>query len=189
MKPIKIANIDLFEHDSQEKILGEARRHPIGIVMIVISALVITAVLALMVGVVEKNQDQFLDGVGLSQSIDLTSIVGVALFVVVLLVVIGSAMAIYVYRKNYIVLTDQKIVFIHTFSIFRRKISQLSIGDVQDLSVAQSTVLSRIFRYGTIFVETAGEQKNIMMKYIADPFEATKTITDAHEENMKLYGN
>lgn len=189
MRPIKRANMNLFEHDPEEVIIGEAIRHGIGIVLIVLSSLFVILVINFFTYFMIDNEDTFTSNVGIENSLNLSGLLGIAMSIVSTLVVIGTAMAIYVYNRNYIVLTDQKIVLVTTFSIIGRKVSQLSIGDVQDISVQQSSLLSRIFKFGTVFVETSGEQANIQMTYTKHPFEVSKAIVDSHESNMKKYGN
>ncbi|MCA9344118.1 PH domain-containing protein, partial [Candidatus Saccharibacteria bacterium] len=72
---------------------------------------------------------------------------------------------------------------------FNRKISQLSIGDVQDVTVTQKGVLAHLFNYGTLVIETAGEQQNYLFTYIPDPYKHSKLIVGAHEKNLVQYGN
>lgn len=189
MKPIKQADIRLFEHDEAEKIIGEARRHWIGIGFILLGAGVLTLLLLAAQVVFQSNEDQVANTVGFDIPFNLTGILGILLTGVFILVIIGTMMAIYVYKHNYLVLTDQKLVVVRSYSVVRRKVSQLSIGDIQDISVNQGTLLSRIFKYGTILIETSGEQANLRMSLISHPFDVSKAIVESHENNLKLYGN
>ncbi len=189
MKPIKVANSKLFEHDGNEHIIGEARRHFVGILMIIGSSALISFFLLLLLAVVEKNQDSFQASLGIEPPMNITGLLGLVVAGMLVLVFAGMALGIYIYRHNYIVLTDQKLVIVHSYSVIRRRVSQLSIGDIQDISVAQNTLMSRIFKYGTVLIETSGEQANLHMNMISNPFEVSKAIVDAHENNLKLYGN
>lgn len=189
MKPIKQADTRLFEHDKAEKIIGEARRHWIGIGFILMGASVLALLLLALMIVFKNNEDLLSDTIGVDIPYNLVGLLGLLLTGVLVLVIIGTVMAIYVYRHNYLVLTDQKLVVVRSFSVVRRKVSQLSIGDIQDISVSQNTLLSRIFKFGTILVETSGEQANLRMNFICDPFAVSKAIVESHENNMKLYGN
>lgn len=189
MKPIKQADIRLFEHDEAEKIIGEARRHWVGEWFILMGAGVLTLLLVGMLVVFQNNEDTLNDTVGVDVPFNITGLLGLLFTGVFVLVMVGAVMAIYVYRHNYLVLTDQKLVIVRSFSVVRRKVSQLSIGDIQDISVDQTTVMSRIFKYGTLLIETSGEQANLRMTYISNPFEVSKSVVESHENNMKLYGN
>ncbi len=188
MRPIKRANLNLFEHEGDEVIIGEAYRHKVGIVFIFVSAGIMILLLTALVAIVGKNQSSFTDSLQLEQA-SITGVLAVFLLVAALIIVAGAFMASYIYKQNYLVLTDQKLVLVHTLNIVRRKISQLSIGDIQDISVEQKTLGSRVFRYGTIVIETAGEQANLRMTLIAKPFDVNRAIVQSHEANMKKYGN
>ena len=105
------------------------------------------------------------------------------------LVLVGGYIAAWVYMRSSIILTSEKIVQLIQRNIFDRKVSQLSIGDVQDVTVIQKGILSRIFKYGTLIVETAGEQANYTFNYVPFPYECSKEIVGAHERSLQLYGN
>ncbi len=189
MKPIKQADMKLFEHDDNETIIGEARRHFVGVVFILSSAAILLLLLAGMLVVFQSNEDSLSKAIGIDIQFNLTGILGLLFAGVMLIILIGAVMAIYVYTHNYLVLTDQKLVVVHSYSVINRKVSQLSIGDIQDISVDQNTLLSRLFKYGTILIETSGEQTNLHMAFISSPFDVSKAVVESHENNMKQYGN
>lgn len=189
MEPIKRANLNLFEHDAEEEILGEIPRHPIGLYFIAFNALVLILIIlvALFYGI--RHQEQLMDMVGITAQVDIGRWLTITAVTLVILIVAGAFMAAYVYEGNYIVITDQKLVFVNQKNIIARRISQLSIGDVQDVTVDQLTLLSRIFHYGTINIETAGEQAHFVVPFARDPHTAGKAIVEAHEKNLHKYGN
>jgi hypothetical protein len=189
MHPLKRADLNLFEHDAEEEILGEIPRHPIGLFFIFFTTLfLILAILAaLFYGI--RHQTQLLDVMGVTTTLDIGRWLTIGAVTLVFLILVGAFMAAYVYDANYIVVTDQKLVFVNQKTIFARRISQLSIGDVQDVTVDQLTILSRIFRYGTLNIETAGEQAHFVVPYTSQPHVAGKAIVEAHEKNLHKYGN
>jgi uncharacterized membrane protein YdbT with pleckstrin-like domain len=189
MRPVREANLKLFEHDKNEKLIGEVPRHPIGLFLIVLSGLflIIVFLIGLFYGILYQTEVQ--DSVGLDQTYDVSGWIVGLVSVMILLVFVGTIIAAYVYHNNYLILTDQKLVLIYTINLFSRQVSQLSIGDVQDVTIDQTSIMSRVFKYGRIRIETAGEQANFTFLYAVDPFESGKSIVQAHEENLKLYGN
>lgn len=102
---------------------------------------------------------------------------------------IGTAIGAYLYQANVVIVTSEKIAQLLYTTLFDRKISQLSIGDVQDVSVQQKGIFARIFNYGTLVVETAGEQNNYVFTFTPQPYETAKAIVGSHEENLKAFGN
>lgn len=189
MQPVKKANINLFEKDDKERLIGEIHRHPVGVWLIMFNAIFLC--LALLAGLyfALRHQGSAVESAGLNTDTDFSGIIITLVVSLMIMVVIGSLIAAYVYTHNFLVLTDQKLVLIFQRTVFARKVSQLSIGDVQDVTVDQPGFLSRFFRYGTIKIETAGEMANFSFYYAPEPYEAAKVIVQAHEENLQLYGN
>lgn len=189
MREIQSADLTLFEHDPHEKLIGEIPRHPIGYVFIIFNAVLTIAAILVGLFFAIRYQDSIAGSIIPGQTISIDSIATMVAMILVILVVLVAALGMYIYRGNYIVLTDQKLVLITMKNIIARKVSQLSIGDVQDVTIDQNTLFSRIFHYGTINIETAGEQANFSFPYAQNPHECSKAIVDAHENNLKLYGN
>lgn len=189
MQSLKITDKNLFEHDEDEKIIGEVRRHPVGIYTRAIGAALIIAIL---IGFSSALSSFDISGDPLSAfnpDKSLTDYLPWVVTIISLLIGLGTLASIYVYRGNYLVLTDQKLVFVRAHSLFSRSVSQLSIGDVQDATIEQKTLFSRLFDFGTVKIETAGELENFNFHYAKNPVFTAKCIVDAHEENLKLYGN
>lgn len=189
MKPVRPDHLNLFEHDDDETLLGEAGRHPVGLILIFVNGtIVMLVVLALLyLGIV--NQDLFFDGFNQTDEFDASAPLTIVAGLLAVLFTLGTFMAAYVYINNYIILTSRKVVLISSRNIFARQVSQLSIGDVQDVTIVQNSFFSRFFKYGTVNIETAGEQANFSFAYAAKPFDTAKAIVDAHEKNLELYGN
>lgn len=91
-------------------------------------------------------------------------------FIALVLTLIGTLIGVFLYRSNVIYVTSEKIAQVLYTSLFNRKISQLSIGDVQDVTVTQKGILAHIFNYGVLVIETAGEQQNYTFTFVPDPY-------------------
>jgi len=178
----------LIELDEDEKLLFEVRKHWFGLFQIYFVGTFITAMmLAIAMGAAALTPEtEFGTGT------DFTAVrmpVILICFLLALLSTIITAIAAYLYRSNVVLITTEKVVQVLNPSLFNRKISQLSIGDVQDVSVHQKGIFPHAFNYGTVVIETAGEQQNYTFTYTPAPYDASKIIVGAHEENLKLYGN
>ncbi len=179
---------DMIEFDENEQLIWEIRKHPFGLFIIYFSGAAISALIFtfLVLGPVLFTRD-FL-GLG----IDLGTLRPIAIGVGFLLTIgglVGTAIGAYLYQANIVLVTSEKIAQLLYTSLFDRKISQLSIGDVQDVSVQQKGIFARIFNYGTLVIETAGEQNNYIFTYTPRPYETSKAIVNSHEENLKAFGN
>ena len=93
------------------------------------------------------------------------------------------------FTNNVIYVTSEKLAQVLYITLFNRKISQLSIGDVQDVTVTQKGILAHMFNFGTLVIETAGEQQNYTFTYIPDPYKHSKLIVGSHERNLVEFGN
>lgn len=192
MKPEQLSSraqgfFKLIEFDAEEKLIGEIKKHPFGLFIIYFSGTFITAMLVIALIIVPISlQSSDFAGIGFASLQPVMAVVGLML---TLLSVIITMIAAYLYEHNVVLITNEKLTQMLYLSIFNRKISQLSIGDVQDVTVTQIGIFARMFNYGTLLVETAGEQANYNFTYTPRPYETAKLIVAAHEENLKQYGN
>ncbi len=193
MEPTSLSSVGqklfkLIEFDDDEKLIREIRKHPLGLFLIYLTGLFIAAVLT----VVFFGATFILDNDSLNTSVQGSSLRTPIILlgtILILLSLLLTFLGAYIYQSNVVLVTSEKITQVVYRTIFDRKISQLSIGDVQDVTVNQVGILARIFDYGTLVVETAGEQQNYTFSYVPKPYDASKSIVHAHEENLKLYGN
>lgn len=178
----------MIEFDNDEKLLGEIKKHPFGFFVIVITGGLIT--LALLVALVVMPFAIKSDPIG--TGIDVASIRAILMLVGLLLIsltIVMTIIAAYLYVGNIIIITNEKITQHLYLTIFNRKISQLSVGNVEDVTVTQVGIFARVFNYGTLVIETAGEQQNYTFTYTPHPYESAKLIVGAHEQSIKNFGN
>lgn len=178
----------LIEFDADERLIWEVRKHPVGLFIIYASGTIIALLMFVIfvVGGVSAGEN-FLDlGIDISGYRAVLILIGLVLAILAIGV---TAIAGYLYKNNVMLVTSDKIAQVLYRTLFDRKISQLSIGDVQDVTVTQKGVLARMFNYGTVVIETAGEQQNYTFTFVPDPYMCSKAIVGAHEENLKSYGN
>ena len=179
--------LKLFEHDPSEVIMMQTTRHWIGIAGIyggtLLAVLLIIASYAFLVG-----DNSFTESVGVSKSA-VASIGGLITLLLASVIGLVGIVAGYVYKKSRLILTNQKVVFINYHSLISRQISQLNIGEVEDVSVVQPTLIHRIFKTGIITIETAGEQHNYKFNYAQNPHDFAHRTIQAHEGTIKEYGN
>lgn len=178
-----------IEFDDEEKLLTEIRKHPFGLFLRYLTGTLVVIVFSIIFFVIPAfmgNETTSLIGVGGSTVQAIMALIGL---IMVALAIAATFISAYLYKTNVLLVTSDKLAQVLNISLFNRKISQLSIGDVQDISVHQNGFLPRIFNYGIIFIETAGEQSNLKFTFAPDPYQKSKVIVNAHEENLKLYGN
>lgn len=174
----------LIEFDDSEQLLLEVRKHVFGLFIVLISGALIS--LAVLFGSFAIASSGLLSEVGVAEAQKYVALLGFILAVLVIGVTLIYAQ---LYRSNVVYVTNEKIAQVLYITLFNRKISQLNIGDVQDVTVSQRGVFAHLLGYGTLVIETAGEQQNYTFSFVPDPYMVSKVIIVAHEGNLKLYGN
>lgn len=174
----------MIEFDENERLIAEIRKHTVGLLFIYIGGTIITLTLvgiAVITAALMQSESSDIAAAG-------PTIIALGIVLAIFSLVITTIEA-YLYRSNVILVTTEKISQLVYHSLFNRKISQLSIGDVQDVTVKQEGIIAHIFNYGTLVIETAGEQQNYTFTFVPDPYKTSKLIVGSHEENLKQYGN
>ncbi len=176
-----------IEFDSNEKLVTEIRKHPFGLFLIFASGAFVILSITIMSAVVSAVNLN--DTLGISGINSYKTIIILISFFVVVGAIIMTLIAAFLYRSNVIYVTNEKIAQVVYVSLFNRKISQLSIGDVQDVTVSQKGIFAHVLNYGTLVIETAGEQQNYTFSFVPDPYTMSKLIVGSHERNLVLHGN
>jgi uncharacterized membrane protein YdbT with pleckstrin-like domain len=175
----------LIEFDDDEELLLEIRKHPFGLFIRVLTGLISIGIIFGMALILNMSLS---DGTLGNDASFAGAIIGIA-SIVAIFAVIAIILVIIVYVNDVIFVTSEKIAQVLYKNIITRKVSQLNIGDVQDVTVRQNGIFARIFNYGTLVIETAGEQNNYIFPYVPDPNRASQIIIGAHEKNVALFGN
>lgn len=173
-------DISLIEFDKNEKIICEIRKHFIGLLVTVLTGIIVAVILFTTIVVLAVVITGIPDEGVVNKSLALNIAYGVGALVV-LGTIIATFVGGYIYQHNVMLVTSDKIAQVLYKTVFDRKVSQLSITDIQDVTVIQSGILPRIFNYGTITIETAGEQQNYTFTYAPKPYARAKDIISAHE--------
>lgn len=178
--------LKLIEMDADEQVVCFIKKHPIGLLGIYITGILI-AFTVLVGGVIFASWYQ------MQPDLQVTTPVGAIvtlLCIIISLLIIGfTYIAGFIYSNNVIIVTNEKIAQVLYRNLVDRKTSQLSLGDLQDVTVDQKGLLARVFKYGTLVIETAGEQNNYNFTYAPYPYEFSKSIVLAREHSIEKYGN
>ena len=170
--PIAGPDSDMLEPG--EQIVTVVHKHPIGIIFIYLEVLV--GIIAL-VGLFIILAPDFLNNLS-TQSYRL--FLAAVVFAVALLSLI-LFIATYLYRLSRLLVTDRSLVQITQRGLFSRKVSRLSMSNIEDVNADQNGILATIFNYGTLNVETAGEVENFTFSYTPKPNFYADTIIEARQ--------
>lgn len=180
--------LDDIEFDENEEMVCEIRKHPIGLIMIYVFGTFVTGglLLATLTTSLYLRGDPFGTGSSLETFRPVFIVLG---FLMTIFSAVVTTIAAFLYRNSVILVTNEKIAQLLYITLFNRKISQLSIGDLQDVTVKQKGIFPHLFNYGTLIIETAGEQQNYTFTFTPFPYHCSKEIVGAHERNLQKYGN
>lgn len=174
-----------IEFDDDEKLLVEIRKHPIGLVAILVTAFIVVLVMMVLTFALSANIDQLTTTNASSMQ---NIILGVG-FLISIFTILGTYIPVFIYRASVIFITNEKIAEVEYISLFNRKITQLGVGNIENVTYAQKGILPRLFDYGTLIVETAAETENCNFSYVPRPNGNTQLIIEAHEAYVQKYGN
>lgn len=161
-----------------ECVLTVVHRSIIGLIGIYLVAFL--AVSAILVLVVTISPDTFQTS---SENISGSLSAIIVLFAVFLVLILFTAT--YIYRQSRLLVTDRSLVQIMQRTLFIRKVSRLSMSNVEDVTEEQRGILASIFNYGTLVVQTAGEMENFIFNLCPNPARLADRIIEARQAYAK----
>lgn len=186
LSPVGQRLFQYIEFDDNEELLAEVRKHPIGVIASLIAGVFVILVMIILTTVLTTNIDKLNLGVDTSPLKLIITIVGLIL---TLLSATMTFITAYVYHSSVLFITNEKVAEVTYKSLFHRSITQLGIGNVEDVTYAQKGILPRIFHYGTLNVETAGAEEKSVFPYVPNPNETSQIIIKKHEDYVEKFGN
>lgn len=67
------------------------------------------------------------------------------------------------------IVTDQRIISIEQLGLFRRDISELEHGKIQDVTTEIHGVIPTLLKFGQVYIQTAGEKARFTFKQVENP--------------------
>lgn len=172
----RIENID----DDEIKI-ADIRRHPVGLVIIYIQFIF---AISLSIGLLAILLPSF---IGSNNSASL--FVGILTLLMTVLGIFFLILATSIYRRNQLIVTDLHVTEVQQIGLFNRKVSELSMANIEDVTASTHGLFSTMFNYGTLTVETANEQHNFVFKYCPNSNAYAKAIQDCRSTYLQKYGS
>lgn len=169
--------------NADEVKIADVRRHPIGLFFIYVQA---TLALGLGLGLVIFLLPDFLQDINMNRADAYATAYLFGLFVLVLGIVF-VALATRIYRASQLIITNDNVTQIMQVGLFYRKVSELSMENVEDVTAHQKGIFQTIFNYGRLHVETAGEQDNYNFTFCPNPNAYAKAIQDARVDFLKTH--
>lgn len=190
LSPIGKKFFDRVEFDDNEVLIREVTKDPFGLFVIYASGSLVTIVVfvLMVLGGASADLSSIASSSGLTESILRPILILTGFFLTVFSVIL-TVVAAFLYVNNIILITSEKVCQQLYLSLFNKKISQLSIADVQDVTVKQQGIWAHVFNYGTLTIETAGEQTNYTFTFVPEPYAVSKDLVGSHEADVAIHGN
>ena len=172
-------SLTLNKINPNEKVLAVIKRHPFGIIRLYISA-VLGLILAggllifLMAELLPRDNNSGLYAAG-----------GIVAAVIIAFMALVMVISTIIYYKSNFVITDRSITQTLQISIFEKKVSQLDVSRIQDVTVEKHGLLETYLNYGRLLVETAGEQENFHFDFCPNPDHYARLILDSRQNYLE----
>ena len=166
--------------DPDERLLCVVKQHPFGILTIYILAIIAFTSSIALISVFLPNVIDTSAGI-----YAVWALVALVLSFFLLIVLILSS---YVYNQSRLTVTDKNIVQIMQASLVERKVSHLSLANVEDVTSEQKGIFAGAFNFGTLNIETAVGHPNFKFTMCPQPNRVAKIILDAKVDFLEKTG-
>lgn len=156
-----------------ESLICEISRHPIGLLGVYLTTGLIMAVAVAAAVLVPILMPDASTGLKLGVVLIAVVVMGITL----LFAYIGAI----VYKGNRWIVTSDSITEVTRTGLFNHQTSQLSLANLEDVTVDQDGILEQMLGYGELHVETAGEHSKFIFPFCPNPNDYARKIIAAHE--------
>lgn len=159
-----------------EFVILDIKRHPIGML---VPIGITTALLVAIFSFAAFYPSMYEPSVG-SLMPSVMTMFGIALLFAAL-VVLGGAVALWVYLQNQFFMTNESVIQEIQESLFSRHEQTVSLGSIEDASFRQTGIFQTILNYGTIRLSTEGQETTYTFRYVANPKKQIAILNNAIE--------
>ncbi len=145
------------------------RHHWFGLFALISPALGVLILVGLIIAFVPSGEETLASRVSAFSILVLAGLVGAILFGIIW----------QIYFNSRLILTADTVSQKVQVAIFERKESQLGLANIEDVTSSRSGFFQTIMNFGTLTIETAGEQNNFHFRYCPSPDRCVKVIMDA----------
>lgn len=80
------------------------------------------------------------------------------------------------YYLDMLILTDKKVIRVEQNALFSREMSSFRLDRLQDITVEVNGIIATVLNFGTVYIETAGEKEEFVMRGVGHPYEVKNKI-------------
>lgn len=84
------------------------------------------------------------------------------------------------WNSNIVIVTNQRVMVINLPTPINRKVTEVPLTNIQDISFESAGILETIFGFGDVLLQTAGSKSNdIILKDLEAPYDVQQLISEA----------
>ncbi len=87
------------------------------------------------------------------------------------------------YYLDILIVTNERLIDVDQLMLFSRDITTAPLEKIEDVKVQTLGILATIFKFGNINIQTAAEEREMLIKGLRYPEYARDVIMKAYEEN------
>ncbi len=113
------------------------------------------------------------------------SILNLIFFVYYLGLLLGGLLTFVYYYLSVQIITDMRMVDVDQSGLFGRKVTEIQIENVEEVTSTSHGILPTLFNFGNVTVQTSGAQIGFVFESVAHPEQIKKLILDLYEQHRK----
>jgi len=109
------------------------------------------------------------------------------------IVIVGYVLGLYIIvrafrrqRRNYWVITDQRLIDIDRKGFFDESLSSISLESIEDIVVNRKGIGAKIFNFGSLTVETGNEQYVLIIDKVKRPKKLADRLLDLCQARQRI---
>ncbi len=106
----------------------------------------------------------------------LAEIFGLAWVIYIMLLWFGLFYKLTMHSLDVWIVTDQRVIDSMQLALFRRKVSELHLESIQDISVRTNGIIQSYFNFGNVEVQTGAPEQRFLFREVPRPLEIKDTI-------------
>lgn len=166
-----------FHLDPEEKIILRVNRHWIDLLPVAVSTTTLL-IIVIMGGYYYGRYGNLAPQIP-------AALVVLVLFLILFIALLIFAVGVFVYRQNYLVLTNLHLIQVEQKGLFNRAVAQLSLARVQDVTGRRTGLLATLLNFGNVEVQSAGELDKFTFRNAPSPQQLADQCLEAHESFSK----
>lgn len=84
-----------------------------------------------------------------------------------------------------LIITSEQVIDIEQKGLFSRELSTFRLDRIQDVTSEANGLIQTFFNFGTVHIQTAGEDRNFIIHGVPKPFEVKHFITKEHDKAIE----